>query len=120
MSFSTPRAVLEAYIEGSKRLDRDLLARCFHPQAVMSGDLDGKLLIGGPGPFLDDVASMTTAGLDHSGLTAEIAELTTTGRIATGTVRSSGFGGRFDFLDRFHLIELEAGWQIASKSFTTL
>lgn len=120
MTHATPLALLEAYVEGSKRLDRDLLASCFHPDAVMAGDLDGTLLIGGPEPFLNDIAGMAAAGVDHSGFTAQIADLEFTGRVATGTVRSQGFGARFDFVDRFHLIEAEAGWQIVSKNFTTV
>jgi len=119
MTHATPLAVLEAYVEGSRRLDRDLLASCFHPQAVMAGDLAGALLIGGPEPFLSDIAGMAAAGVDHSGFVAQIADLDVTGRTAAGTVRSQGFGARFDFVDRFHLIETDAGWQIVSKNFTT-
>lgn len=120
MSFSTPRDVLDAYAEGCKRLDRDLLARCFHPQAVMAGDLDGKLLVGGPAPFLDDVAGIAAAGIDHTDFSANVIELTVNGRVAAGAVHSFNFAGRFEFLDRFHLIEDESGWRISSKSFTTL
>lgn len=119
MTFASPQAVLDAYIDGSRRLDRDVLARCFHPAAVMSGDLDGQLIAGTPDPFLDDVAGMAAAGVDHSGFAAEISELAATGRIASGTVTSRGFGGRFDFLDRFHMIDSD-GWLIISKVFTTI
>lgn len=120
MSFTTARDVLDAYAEGCRRLDRDLLARCFLPHAVMAGDLDGKLLVGGPEPFLDDVAGIAAAGIDHAGFAAQVIELTVNGRVAAGAVHSTGFAGRFAFLDRFHLIEDESGWLITSKSFTTL
>lgn len=120
MTHPTPRAVLEAYVEGSRALDRDRLAGCFHAGAVMSGDLDGKLLVGTPQPFLDDIAGMSAAGVDQGAFVAEIADLVVTGRVASATVRSKGFGGRFDFEDRFHLIEEAGGWSITSKNFTTV
>lgn len=120
MTYATAQAVLDAYVEGTRRLDRDMLASCFHGAAVMSGDLAGQLLVGSPAPFLDDVAGMAAAGVDHSALRIEIGDLVVTGRTASATVRSWGFGARFDFVDRFHLIEGEAGWAITSKSFTTL
>lgn len=120
MSFDTPRATLDAYAAGCKALDRDLLARCFHRAAVMSGDLGGTMLIGGPAPFLDDVAALAAAGIDHSDFAANVIELTVNGRVAAGTVHSTAFAGRFDFLDRFHLVEDTGGWLITSKCFTTL
>lgn len=120
MTYQTPRAVLNAYMDGSKQLDPDLLATCFHANAVMSGDLDGQLLVGGPAPFFDDIAKMAESGVDHSGFSAEITDLAVTGRIASALVRSKGFGGRFGFEDRFHLIEDAGGWLIISKCFTTV
>lgn len=120
MIYATAQAVIDAYVEGTRRLDRDMLASCFHADAVMAGDLAGNLLVGTPAPFLDDIAGMAAAGVDHSALRIEIGDLSVTGRTASATVRSRGFGGRFDFVDRFHLIEGEAGWVITSKSFTTL
>ena len=120
MTYPTAQSVLDAYVEGTRKLDRDLLASCFHQGAVMSGDLAGQLLVGSPTPFLDDVAGMAAAGVDHSALRIEIDDLSVIGRTASATIRSWGFGGRFDFVDRFHLIEDDAGWRIASKSFTTV
>lgn len=119
MTYATAQSVVDAYVEGTRTLDRDLLASCFHAGAVMAGDLAGTLVVGTPAPFLDDVAAMAAAGVDHSGLRIEIGEMSVTGRTASATVRSWGFGGRFDFIDRFHLIESEAGWVMTSKSFTT-
>ena len=118
--FETCEDVLKAYMEGSRRLDRDLLADCFHPAAVMNGYLAGQLLMGGPQPFFEDVARMAVGGVRHDRFSAEIVSLEVQGRTASGAVRMSAFGDALDFKDFFHLIEDEGGWRIVSKTFTSL
>lgn len=119
MTYASAQAVLDAYVAGTRALDPAGLASCFHADAVMAGDLAGQLLVGTPAPFFDDVAGMAAAGVDHRDLRMEISDLIVTGRTASAIIRSWGFGGRFDFVDHFHLIESGDGWVIVSKCFTT-
>jgi hypothetical protein len=119
--FTTAQAVLDAYAEGTRRLDRDLLAACFHPAAVMAGSLDGQILAGSPAPFLADVAAMRAAGVDHATIAVTVDPVEQVGSTATGRVHTRGFGGRFDFDDRFHLLrDAQGHWTITAKLFSTL
>jgi hypothetical protein len=119
--FATAQAALDAYAEGTRRLDRDLLAACFHPAAVMAGSLDGQILAGGPEPFLADVAAMKVAGVDHAAIELAVDPVEQVGPTATGRVRTRGFGGRFDFDDRFHLLrDAQGHWTITAKLFATV
>jgi|GEM_PF-5009897 len=119
--FTTAQAVLDAYAEGTRLLDRDGLAACFHPAAIMAGSLDGQILAGGPEPFLADVMAMKAAGIDHGAIELTVDPVEQVGPTATGRVRTRGFGGRFDFDDRFHLLRDAQGyWTITAKLFATV
>ena len=119
-TYATPDQVLEAYIEGSRALDAERLRTCFRPDAVMNGYLRGRLLLGGPEPFFQDIAGMKAGGVDHSAFSAAVTSLAVNGDIAQGAVRMEKLAGQLDFQDYFHLVRDDDGWRIISKTFSSL
>lgn len=119
-AYATPDAVLEAYIQGSRALDADLLRTCFRSDAVMNGYLRGQLLLGGPEPFFQDIAGMKAGGVDHSTFNAAVTNLAVNGAIAQASVRMERLAGALDLQDYFHLIRDADGWRISSKTFSSL
>jgi hypothetical protein len=107
------RAVIDKYVEGSRRGDAALLRSIFDPGAIMVGYLAGSLLRGSPEPFFEHVARGEAAAPGYS---AEIVEIHVDGRTASATLVESGFAG-LDFIDRFHLVEEHGQWKIVSKLF---
>ncbi len=107
------RAVVEAYVTGTRTRDTLLLKEIFHENAVMSGWLGPDLLVGGPEPFYGALEA-NEVGDDY---TAEITELTETGNIATATLAEENLLG-LSFTNLFHLVQLADGsWRITSKLF---
>jgi ketosteroid isomerase-like protein len=110
------RAVVEEYVAACRALSVERLAALFHPDARMSGYLGGQCLVGSPEPFLEAVRG--AAGADTGGYSAQITSLVVTGSVAAATLEERGFLG-MDFVDHFHLVKLNGGWKIVSKTFTT-
>ncbi len=119
MQYTTPQAVLQAYMDGSRDLDRAKLATCFHPKAVLTGFLKGTTVVATPALFLDDVSHIVAAGVRHNGYEAKIETLTVEGTVASASITMSGFAG-MNFKDYMHLIEESGRWSIISKLFTTV
>ncbi|WP_448950287.1 nuclear transport factor 2 family protein [Labrys neptuniae] len=119
MSYATPRAVLEAYIDGSRDLDRAKLETCFHPKAVMNGFLMGHAVIGTPELFLNDIDRMAREGVRNEGYKAEIDGLLVQGSVASATIAMAGLAG-LTFKDFMHVVEEDGRWSIISKLFTTV
>jgi hypothetical protein len=120
MPFETARQTVEAYAEGCRKLDHNMLVECFHANARMCGNLDGMPVDATPQLFLDDVAAMNAAGVDHSRLQIACTEFWEHGDIAIASVATMGFGGRLAFEDRLHLFRGSDGWAIVSKLFSTV
>jgi hypothetical protein len=113
MSETDPRAVIDAYAEGTRTRDIDMLRAAFHPDAVMSGWLGPDLLHGSPQPFFDALGA-NEVGPDYR---SEITALEVDGPIAWAETREENLLG-LSFLNRFHLLRLEDGtWRIVAKLF---
>ena len=110
------KAVLETYVEACRLGDVDSLKQIFHPDAAMSGYLAGSAMVGGPQPFFDAVAGNPAPVESNAPYQAQIESVQVSGRIATGVLREQGFLG-MDFVDYFHLIEIDGSWKIVSKLF---
>jgi hypothetical protein len=113
------RNIIQQYIDGTFEGDGNKLRNCFHHLAVMNGYLDGKLMMGAPESFIQQVESMPSmreGGIDYK---AEISAIDITGHVATATLTETGFAGQMDFVDYFHLINDGDSWKIISKNFTT-
>jgi hypothetical protein len=111
--------VVNKYIEGTYQGDVLTLRECFHSKAVMNGYLNDQLLLGGPEPFFKEIEnnpSMAEGGAPYKG---EITSVELAGNVASVTLKETGFAGSMSFTDYFHLIKVDDGWKIFSKTFTT-
>ncbi|MCE8009118.1 nuclear transport factor 2 family protein [Aestuariivita sp.] len=109
----TPRAVVEAYVEGTRTRDIDLLKAIFHENAVMTGWMGSDLLNKGPKPFYKALEA-NDVGPDY---TAEITALNQTGKIATATLVEANLLG-LSFVNHFHIAQQDDdSWRIVSKLF---
>jgi ketosteroid isomerase-like protein len=109
----TPKAVVEAYVDGTRNRDISLLEQIFHEDAVMTGWLGGDLLHGGPEPFYGALEANEISP-DYA---SEIVEIVETGQIAVATLAEQNLLG-LSFTNHFHLAQQDDGtWRITSKLF---
>jgi putative lumazine-binding protein len=111
------RQVVQQYIDGSHTGDVELLKSIFHPQALMSGYLQGQLGIGSPDPFFEAVANNPSAKESGASYSAEITKVEVAGNAASATLVEKGFLG-LNFVDYFHLIKENDQWRIITKTFS--
>jgi len=113
------RKTIQQYIDGSYSGDVEKLRSTFHPKALMSGYLQGQLLIGDPEPFFADMEknpSMSETGVPYK---AEIESINVAGQVASVTLLETGFFRGMNFTNYFHLLKDEGEWKIISKTFTS-
>ena len=116
---TSPSAVLQAYVDGSRDLDCTKLVKCFHPKAIMTGILVDEPIAGTPELYLADIDRMASQGVSNEGYEARIESLIVKGSVASATVIMSGLAG-LNFNDFMHLVEEDGHWSIISKLFTTV
>ncbi len=110
---STPEAVANAYIEGTKTRNIELLKAIFHEDAVMTGYMGPDLLNAGPEPFYAALEA-NEIGPDYTGV---VSSVTTTDKIAHAQVDETNLLG-MSFTNHFHMVQLDDGsWRISSKLF---
>ncbi len=110
---ASPRAVVDAYVTGTRTRDIALLKTIFHGDAVMTGWLGPDLLVGGPEPFYGALEA-NEVGPDY---TAEVFAVEEDGSIATAELRETNLLG-LAFVNHFQLVRLGDGtWRIAAKLF---
>ena len=113
-------AVMKRYTDAAFRGDADGLRACFHADAVMSGLLGDRLLMGSPEPFFTDIGghpSMESAGAPYE---PTVVSLDVLGRVASVRIDETGFFGAMSFANWFHLLKGDDGrWLIVSKAFMT-
>ena len=114
--YASVRTVIESYIKGSYTADTDLLKRCFHPDALMSGYYRGDLQIGSTQPFLnqlDSEPSSKSLGEDYQ---AEISFIHIAGSMASAGVVEDNLLGT-NYVNHFHLLKIDDQWRIISKMY---
>jgi hypothetical protein len=110
------RAVIEEYVAACRARSVPRLKAIFHPDALMSGYLMERSLVGSPQPFYDAVQN---APADAAGdYQADITSVDVTGQIASVTLKEKGLLG-LQFTDYFHLMKVDGRWTILGKTFTT-
>ena len=113
-------AVMRRYTDAAFKGDADGLRACFHPDAVMSGQLGDQLLMGSPEPFFADIGghpSMESTGAPY---TPTVVSVDVLGRVASVRIDETGFFGAMSFANWFHLLKGDDGaWRIVSKAFMT-
>ncbi|HEY0939884.1 MAG TPA: nuclear transport factor 2 family protein [Steroidobacter sp.] len=110
------RAVIQLYIDGAREGNVEKVKQAFHPQARMSGYLQGTLLIAGPEPFYEAVTNAPAPVKSGEPYKSEIVRLDVAGPVASATLEEGPYLG-MQFTTFFHLIRVEGRWQIVSKTF---
>ncbi len=105
-------AVMEAYIDGTRNRNTLKLKAIFHKDAVMSGYLNDDLLMGSPDPFFEAVENNEIA----PNYMARVVHVEITGDTARARIVEDNLMG-MSFVNDFHLLNGEEGWQIVSKLF---
>jgi hypothetical protein len=106
------RSVVENYITASKTGDGELLRSIFHPNAVMFGHLGDQLFDSSPEGFFQ----MAAGAPQGDAYQATILSVEVFGSAATACIAEDGFAG-FDFIDCFHLLNVDGRWLITAKLF---
>jgi len=110
---SSPAAVIDAYIEGTRTRDVSLLQTIFADGAVMSGWLGLDHLMGGPEPFYGALQA-NEVGPDYA---ATVTALHQDGPIATAHLSEQNLLG-LAFENHFHMVQNgDDAWQITAKLF---
>ena len=110
---ATPRAVVDAYIEGTRTRDVSLLKSIFHEDAKMTGWLGSDLLNGDPEPFYGALEA-NEVGNDYS---AEIISVSDTDKIANASLTETNLLG-MSFENHFQMVQVADGsWRITAKLF---
>lgn len=110
------RKVVEAYAEGTKNGDVDLLKTVFHPNARMVGYMGRDLLSGGPEPFYGALTENPPDELMRANYEPKIRDIEVNGTIAIATLDEKGLFGQ-NFTNHFMLLKENDNWSISHKSF---
>ena len=117
--YASVRTVIESYIEGSYNADTDLLKRCFHPDALMSGYYRGDLEIGSPQTFFDQLDSEPSSKSSGEDYRAEISFIhIAEGMASAGVVEDNLLGT--NYVNHFHLLKIDDQWSIVSKIYVNV
>ena len=112
--YASVRTVIDNYIKGSYTADTDLLKRCFHPNALMSGYYRGDLDIGSPQPFFDQLESELSSKSSRKDYKAEVTFIHIAGCMASAGLVEDNLLGT-NYVNHFHLLKLADQWRIMSK-----
>ena len=111
-------ALMRRYTDAAYRGDAAALRKCFHPQAVMSGLLGDRLLMGSPEPFFVDIGNRPSMASTGAAYEPTVVSVEVLGRVAGVRVDETGFFGAWSFANWFHLLKGDDGaWMITSKAF---
>lgn len=114
--YAAIRDVLEKYIEGSYTADTGLLKTLFHPEAAMSGFMEGALDIGTPQPFYDELEEVPSAKESGEAYHAEIAFIHIAGSMASAGIVEENLLG-VNYVNHFHLLKIDGAWKFISKIY---
>ncbi|MBT8418412.1 MAG: nuclear transport factor 2 family protein [Silicimonas sp.] len=108
------RSVLNAYVSGFNRGDKDLLVQAFHPRFVSSGFVDGELQWDSGEEFAEFCEE---AAPDPEGPIPDwhLEHLTVSGKTAVAIIRDQ-WGDR-EFRDSLTLLKDGGRWRIVFKAF---
>jgi hypothetical protein len=116
--YEAVREVIQQYIHGSGNGDAEALRAIFFPEAVMSGDYQGKLSFGTPDSFFELIENSPALVESGANYKSVISSIEVVGDVASAVLKEEGF---FDanFTDFFHLMKVDGQWKIISKTYTT-
>lgn len=108
------RSVLDTYVTGFNRGDKNLLLQTFHPRFVSSGFVHGELQWDSGDEF---AAFCEKAAPEPGGPVPDwhLEHLTVSGQTAVAIIHD--LWGDREFRDSLTLLKVDGGWQIAFKAF---
>ena len=110
------RAVIQEYADACNAGSVERLRAIFHDDALMSGYMMGKYLMGSPEPFFQAVENPPPGVQPGGDYQAEITHVEVSDPVASVTLKETGFMG-VNFTDYFHLAKVSGEWKIISKTF---
>ena len=110
------RRVIDRYVEASYSGDVEALQAIFHADALMAGFFDGRLDVGTPEPFFDDLVNHPSPRDSGEPYSAEISFVTVVDRVAAAGVVEHSLQGH-DFVNQFLLLEIGGEWLIVAKAY---
>lgn len=111
------RGVIEQYCEGARAGDLERVRETFHPDARMSGYLQGQPMVGTPEPFYDAIRNAPPPAKSGEPYRYEIVRVDVAGPVASVVLVEGPYLG-MQFTEFFHLVKLDGRWRIVSKTFT--
>ena len=114
--YASVRTVIDNYIKGSYTADTDLLKRCFHQNALMSGYYQGDLDIGSPQLFFDQLESELSSKSSGEDYKAEVTFIHIAGCMASAGLVEDNLLGT-SYVNHFHLLKIDDQWRIISKIY---
>jgi len=114
--YASVRTVIDNYIKGSYTADTDLLKRCFHQNALMSGYYRGDLDIGSPQLFFDQLESELSSKSSGEDYKAEVTFIHIAGCMASAGLVEDNLLGT-SYVNHFHLLKIDDQWRIISKIY---
>jgi hypothetical protein len=89
----------------------------FHPEARMSGYLQGQPVVSMPEPLYDAIRNAPAPAKSGEPYRYEIVRVEAAGPIASVTLVEGPYLG-MQFTEFFHLVQLDGRWRIVSKTVT--
>ncbi len=108
--------VVTKYFMGTFHGDKQQLQQAFHPEAIISGNLQGKNTTWSLAEFLLRVTTPPTAAEKKENYAKDIIWIDITNDCAV--VKAQVMVGEFKFTDYISLLKIEDCWGIRYKSFT--
>lgn len=110
-------AVVEGYFQGTYHGNADQLRKTFHPDAHITGSLNGQIIDWTLADFIARVTSIPTAATKGEKYDKEILLIDNSGDAAM--VKAQVVAGDLIFTDYITLLRINGQWCIRNKSFTT-
>lgn len=111
-------AVLSTYLKGVFNGDTELLRSIFHPQALVSGDVNGQQYFKSIDQYLEGVGSRKSPLELNETFRMEILSIEIINSTAVAKVRVPMFA--FNYYDLLSLSKLDGKWTIVNKLLTNV
>lgn len=114
--FQAVIATIQLYFNGAYEGDKSQLIRAFHPDARITGSIQGHKYDWSLAEFIERVCSKPTAKDKHEAFDKEIIAIDKTHDIAV--IKTKVVASGTTFTDYITLLKIEDTWHIRHKSFT--
>lgn len=109
-------AIVRLYFMGTYHGDKKQLQQAFHPEAHITGSINGEIYDWTLNDFIARVTGVPTAAEQNEKYNKEIIFLDITGN--TAIVKACVVVGPYTFTDYISLLKIAGQWVIRHKSFT--